>query len=101
METIRIIVSTTTYKGWKIHQLDVKSTFLIGSLEEEVYVSQPPRFEIKGQKSKVYILSKAPYGLKQAPRGWNKKIYNFLIKAGFTKCVSEHGVYVNDVDMVS
>lgn len=43
LKTIRIVVSTTTYKGWKIHQLDVKLSFLNGPLEE-VYVSQPPEF---------------------------------------------------------
>lgn len=50
LETIIIIMSIITYRGWKIHQLEVKSTFMNGPLEEEVYVTQPPRFEIKGQK---------------------------------------------------
>lgn len=68
LETIRIVVSTTTYKGWKIHQLDIKLSFLNGPLEEEVYVSQPPRFEIKGHELKVYRLWKDFYGLKQVPR---------------------------------
>ena len=57
-------------------------------------MKQPPGFEVKGQESKVYRLKKALYGLKQAPRAWNKRIDSFLIKAGCTKCVSEHGVYV-------
>ncbi|GAU25658.1 hypothetical protein TSUD_265850 [Trifolium subterraneum] len=72
----------------------VKFAFLNGPLEEEVYVKQPPGFEVKGQEQKVYRLRKALYGLKQAPRAWNKRIDGFLIKIGFTKCVSEHGVYV-------
>lgn len=59
--------------------------------------SQPPGFEIKWQESKVYKLRKVLYGLKQASRAWNKRIDGFLIEAGFMKCVSEHGVYVNDV----
>lgn len=49
LETIKVIVSTSTYIGGKIHQLDVKSSFLNGPLEEEVYVSKPPGFEIKTQ----------------------------------------------------
>lgn len=53
LKEIIIFVSKITYKGWKIHHLDVKSTFMNGRLEEEVYVSQPPGFEIKGQDSKV------------------------------------------------
>lgn len=63
----------------KIHQLDVKSTFLNGPFEEEVYVSQLPWFEMKGHKLKVYKLRKALYGSKQAPRVWNKRIDSFLI----------------------
>lgn len=81
--------------------MDVKSAFLDGPLKEEVYVIQPPRFEIKGKESKVYRLKKALYGLKKAPRDWNKRIDSFLIGEGFTKCVSEHGVYVNDENRVS
>lgn len=49
----------------------------------------------------MYILRKALYGVKQVPRAWNKRIYVFLIKAGFTKCVSKHGLYANDVDKLS
>lgn len=65
--TIRTVVLIIAYKGWKIYQLDVKSTFMNGPLEEEVYVIQPLRFEIKGQEQKMYILRKTLYGLKQAP----------------------------------
>ena len=101
IKKIRIVVSIAAYRGWKMHQLDVKSAFLNGPLEEEVYVTQPPGFDVKGQESKVYRLRKALYGLKQAPRAWNKRIDSFLIEAGFTKCVSEHGVYVNDVESVN
>lgn len=70
-------------------------------MEEEVCVSQPPGFKIKGKKSKVYILRKTLYSLKQTPRAWNKRINNFMIESGFTKCVSEHGVYINEAYRVS
>ena len=79
----------------------MKSTFLNGPLEEEVYVTQPPGFDVKGQESKVYRLRKTLYGLKQAPGAWNKRINSFLIEVGFTKCVPEHEVYVNDVESVN
>jgi hypothetical protein len=68
IETVRLVVAVATYKGWTMHQLDVKSAFLNGPLKEEVYVKQPPGFEIKGQEQKVFKLKKALYGLKQAPR---------------------------------
>jgi len=76
-----------------MYQLDVKSTFLNGELEEDVYVIQPPGFEINGKGEYVYMLDKALYGLKQAPRAWNKKIDSFFVQQGFLKCVTEHGIY--------
>lgn len=54
-------------KGWKVHQMDVKSAFLNGDLQEDVYMTQPPRFEFEGQEHKFCKLIKALYGLKQAP----------------------------------
>ncbi|WJX39555.1 DNA helicase [Trifolium repens] len=94
IETIRLVVAIATYKSWSMHQLDVKSAFLNGPLDEEVYVKQPPGFEIIGQENKVFKLKKALYGLKQAPRAWNKRIDSFLIDLKFTRCTTEHGVYV-------
>ena len=81
-------------KGRSMYQLDVKSAFLNGPIKEEVFVKQPPGFEVVGHEGKVYKLKKALYGLKQAPRAWNKKIDSVLIQIGFSKCISEHGVYV-------
>ncbi|WVZ26585.1 hypothetical protein V8G54_005129 [Vigna mungo] len=73
--------------------MDVKSAFLNGPLEEEVYVRQPPGF-VKGGELKVFNLNKALYGLRQAPRAWNAHINAWLIKNGFQKCTVEFGVYV-------
>ena len=72
----------------------VKSTFLNGPLEEDVFVEQPPGFQVDGQEDKVYKLKNALYGLKQAPRAWNKKIDGVINQIGFEKCISEHGVYI-------
>lgn len=62
LETIRVVVAIATYKGWKMHQLDIKSTFFNGLLNKETYVQQPPSFKIKGQEMKVCILRKALNG---------------------------------------
>ena len=79
IETIRLIIGLAASKGWKIHHLDVKIVFLHGDLKEEVYVSQPQGFVVKGQENKVYKLKKALYGLRQAPRIWNVKLNQILV----------------------
>jgi hypothetical protein len=63
--------------------MDVKSSFVKGDLKEDVYMKQPPGFEIVGQEHKVCKLIKALYGLKQAPRAWYIKIDEYLRKVGF------------------
>nr|GEV87406.1 NB-ARC domains-containing protein [Tanacetum cinerariifolium] len=68
LETIRMIIVIAAQHKWKIHQMDVRSAFLNGLLEEEVYVEQPEGYVAKSQEGKVLRLKKALYGLKQAPR---------------------------------
>ena len=67
-DTIRMVLAMTAQKKWKVYQLDVKSTFLHGELDEYVYVKQPLGYEKKGEEYKVFKLKKALYKLKQAPR---------------------------------
>ncbi|VVA40802.1 PREDICTED: Retrovirus-related Pol poly from, partial [Prunus dulcis] len=61
LDTIRTLIALAAQKGWQLYQLDVKSAFLNGVLEEEVYVDQPEGFVVKGSESKVYKLHKALY----------------------------------------
>ncbi|KAI5332051.1 hypothetical protein L3X38_022179 [Prunus dulcis] len=68
LDTIRTLVALAAQKNWKLYQLDVKSAFLNGVLEEEVYVDQPDGFVVKGSEDKVYKLHKALYGLKPGER---------------------------------
>ncbi|RVW28396.1 Midasin [Vitis vinifera] len=75
-------------------KLDVKSAFLNGYLQEEIYVEQPEGFQVKGQEEKVYLLKKALYGLKQAPRAWYSRIDEHLQSLGFVKSPSEATLYV-------
>jgi len=98
MEIVRLIIALDAQRQWKIHQMDVKSAFLNGPLDEEVYVKQSSGFIQSGKEENVYILTKALYGLKQAPRAWNKRIYSFLHATGFKKCASNHGLYVKTND---
>ncbi|WVZ64320.1 LOW QUALITY PROTEIN: hypothetical protein U9M48_013859 [Paspalum notatum var. saurae] len=83
LEAIRILLAFAASKGFKLQQMDVKSAFLNGFIEEEVYVRQPPSFESARFPDWVYKLRKALYGLKQAPRAWYARLKSFLLKSGF------------------
>jgi hypothetical protein len=83
LEAIRILLAFSVAKGFKLHQMDVKSAFLNGVLEEEVYVRQPPGFENEKYPHWVYKLRKALYGLKQVPRAWYGRLREFLFERGF------------------
>jgi len=97
LDTIRIVIAFAAQNSWVIYQLDVKSAFLHGEINEEVFVDQPPGYEQKGHESKVYRLKKALYGLKQAPRAWYSRIETYFIKEGFTKCPYEHTLFIKTV----
>ncbi|WVZ80909.1 LOW QUALITY PROTEIN: hypothetical protein U9M48_028345 [Paspalum notatum var. saurae] len=83
LEAIRILLAFAASKGFKLQQMDAKSAFLNGFIEEEVYVRQPPGFESARFPDRVYKLRKALYGLKQAPRAWYARLKSFLLKSGF------------------
>ncbi|WVZ76222.1 hypothetical protein U9M48_024211 [Paspalum notatum var. saurae] len=85
LEAIRILLAFAASKRFKLQQMDVKSAFLNGFIEEEVYVRQPPGFESARFLDRVYKLRKALYGLKQAPRAWYARLKSFLLKSGFIK----------------
>jgi hypothetical protein len=68
MESVRLLFALAAQEGWRVHHMDVKSTFLNGNLKEEVYVPQPSGFTISDKEGNVLRLRKALYGLRQAPR---------------------------------
>eukprot|EP00253_Pinus_taeda_P017762 PITA_17762 len=98
METVRTVLSIAAEHKWKIYHMDVKSAFLNGVLKEEVYVEQPPGYEVDGQEHKGCKLKKALYGLKQAPRAWYSRINVYLIENGFDKCDVEPTLYIKEND---
>ena len=94
LDTIRTLIALAAQKGWSIYQLDFKSAFLNGVLEEEIYIEQPPGFVVKGQEAKVLRLKKALYGLKQAPRAWYNIIDQYFTNQGFRRSKSEPTLYI-------
>lgn len=113
MSTLRILLALANHENWSVHQMDVRSAFLNGGLQEEIFMRQPAGFE-KG-KHLVCKLNKAIYGLKQASRNWNQRFHDFIVKLGYKR--SEHDfclyyrsakgvvtyivIYVDDILLVS
>ena len=95
--TICSLVSLAASMGWNIHQMDVKTAFLNGTIDEEVYIEQPLGFEVKDRKAYVCRLKKALYGLKQALRAWYAKMDACLQRLGFTKSSVDLNLYSNVV----
>jgi hypothetical protein len=92
MKSVRLL-ALTAQEGWRVHHMDVKSTFLNDDLKEEVYVHQPPGFAILNMEGKVLRLRKALYGLRQTPRAWNTKLDSTLRRMGFEQSPHEAVVY--------
>nr|GEV92515.1 putative ribonuclease H-like domain-containing protein [Tanacetum cinerariifolium] len=80
IEAIRLFLAYASFMGFMVYQMDVKSAFLYGTIEEEVYVYQPPRFEDPDYPDKVYKVVNALYGLHQAPRAWYETLANYLLE---------------------
>ena len=87
--SIRLILAIAAIMDLKLCQMDVKTVFLNGELNEEIYMDQPLGFEIKGQEHKVFKLKRSIYGLKQALRQWNLKFHQAMLKDGFTMMEEE------------
>ena len=107
-DSLRLLLAIAACKGWKPHQLDVKTAFLYGILKEEIYMHLPEGSRIDG---KVAKLKRCIYGLKQSPREWYYRLVEYLIPYGFVitafdPCVLVHNsgdlfltIYVDDITM--
>jgi hypothetical protein len=88
---VRIMLAMACANSWVVHQLDVKSAFLNGYLDEEIYMKLPG--EYARSDGKVCKLKRAIYGLRQAPRAWNKRLCDDLRGRGFTSLVNAESVF--------
>ncbi|GJZ87462.1 putative ribonuclease H-like domain-containing protein, partial [Tanacetum coccineum] len=104
IEAIRIFLAFASYMGFIVYQMDVKSAFLYGKIDEEVYVSQPPGFVDPKFPKKVYKVVKALYGLHHAPRAWYASLSSFLLKSGYKRGTIDKTLFIkkdrNDIMLV-
>ncbi len=97
MTTVRAIIVMAATKGWSLHQMDVKNSFLHGDLRE-VYMEQPPGYVDQIRPNLVCRLKKTLYGLKQTPRAWSDNIGQYLITSGFQTSNADFSLYVKKTD---
>ncbi|GJV13300.1 putative ribonuclease H-like domain-containing protein [Tanacetum coccineum] len=94
IEAIRLFLAYASYMGFTVYQMDVKSAFLYGTIEEEVYVKQPPGFEDPEYPQRVYKVKKAMYGLHQAPRAWYGTLSKYLLANGFQRDTIDQTLFI-------
>nr|GEY25748.1 putative ribonuclease H-like domain-containing protein [Tanacetum cinerariifolium] len=99
IEAIRLFFSYASIMGFMMYQMDVKSAFLYGIMEEEVYVCQPSGFEYLHFPNKVYKVEKALYGLHQALRAWYETLSTYLLENGFRRGTIDMTLFIKkDID---
>ncbi|GJS24688.1 retrovirus-related pol polyprotein from transposon TNT 1-94 [Tanacetum coccineum] len=94
IEAIRLFLAYASFMGFLVYQMDVKSAFLYVTIEEEVYVTQPPGFKDLDHPDKVYKVVKALYGLHQAPRAWYETLANYLLGNRFKRGKIDHTLFI-------
>nr|GEZ33949.1 putative ribonuclease H-like domain-containing protein [Tanacetum cinerariifolium] len=94
IEAIRLFLAYASFMGFPVYQMDVKSAFLYDTIEEEVYVCQPPGFEDPENPNKVYKVVKALYGLHQAPRAWYETLATYLMENGFQRGTIDQTLFI-------
>ena len=96
MNTVRVLLSLAANFDWRLLQFDVKKAFLLGDLEEEIYVEVPPSFGVQTQgENVVCCLKKALYGLKQSPRAWFRWFARIMVGLGYKKSQADHTLFIH------
>ncbi|GJZ50600.1 putative ribonuclease H-like domain-containing protein [Tanacetum coccineum] len=94
IEAIRLFLAYASFMNFIVYRMDVKSAFLYGIIEEEVYVCQPPWFEDPKFPNKVYKLERALYGLHQALRAWYKTLSTYLLENRFRRGTIDKTLFI-------
>ncbi|GJT25554.1 putative ribonuclease H-like domain-containing protein [Tanacetum coccineum] len=94
IEAIRLFLAYASFMGFTVYQMDVKSAFLYGTIDEEVYVKQPPGFEDLEFPHKVYRVDKAMYGLHKAPRAWYGTLSKYFLDNGFERGTIDQTLFI-------
>ncbi|GJS06055.1 zf-CCHC domain-containing protein [Tanacetum coccineum] len=97
IEAIRLFLAFASYMDFTVYQMDVKSAFLYGTIEEEVYVSQPPGFVDPEFPNRVYKVEKALYGLHQAPRAWYETLSTYLLENEFRRGTIDKTLFIKKI----
>ena len=93
-ETVRLMIALGALENWHFEAVDVKTAFLYGKLDKEVYMKQPEGFIIRGKENKVFHLKRAIYGLKQASNLWWEELKSSMATFGYKHTQSDAGVFV-------
>ncbi|GJU25242.1 putative ribonuclease H-like domain-containing protein [Tanacetum coccineum] len=94
IEAIGLFLAYASFMGLIVYQIDVNSAFLYGTIEDEVYVCQPPGFEDPQFPDKVYKVEKALYGLHQAPRAWYETLSTYLLENGYRRGTIDKTLFI-------
>ena len=94
MCSIQVILGLASSMNLELEQLDVKTAFMHGDLDEEIFMEQPEGFKVKGKENLVCKLKKSLYGLKQVPRQWYKKFDSFMMSQEYKRTFADPCVYV-------
>nr|GEY53536.1 putative ribonuclease H-like domain-containing protein [Tanacetum cinerariifolium] len=94
IKAIRLFLAYASFMGFTVYQMDVKSAFLYGTIDEEVYVMQPPGFQDPEFLARVYKVEKAMLGLHQAPRAWYGTLSKYLLTNGFQRGTIDQTLFI-------